>query len=334
MDNLETSDGKNQELPPLPFTYVKTDDESKADIKVWQYKIDSKYRTKEELLERARATKEDALWYASKEWREKGTPFEQIEFQVGDKEITVYNYNEKKFTDEHIKKFQQVLIKLAEHFPKILERLRWVLINDKQGRSVYGDEKEYPLNGSAWVPWKVFKLQPRGMEMFPHRIIKTTNFEGTLIHELSHLIADDFYQEWTDVVRWQHITDLEKKDREDWESRKTPDSGLKAFYNKKTGEMAPNGKIPLQPEQCVTKYARIKEDEDFCESMVAYFYDPELLKRVSPEKFEIIKKHDAKKPIPKIEVKRIPKDQIKLPEIKPETVYYFVKEPAEKEMIK
>lgn len=313
-------------LPPLPFTYIKTDVESDAEEKVWRNVMG--IRSDEKLLQEIKDRKEDSAWYISEQWRKKGIPTEQIELQIGEKRITVYNFNkDKRFTDEHLKKLCEILKRFAEHFPSVINILRWILLDNKQQRSAFGDETYYPLNGSTQFKWQSFTMQPRGMEFSPHRITKVTNFEGTLVHELSHLIDYDFYDEWTDIVRWKHVTDLKGEERGEWEQRKTPDFDMERFYNKKTGEMAPNGQIPMQPEQCVTNYAKINDFEDFCESMVAFFYDPELLKRVSPEKFEIIQKHDAKKPAPKITFRRIPKDQIKLPEIKPETVYYYVKEP-------
>lgn len=69
--------------------------------------------------------------------------------------------------------------------------------------------------------------------------------------------------------------------------------------------------------------------EDICESMVAYLFDPDLLKRVSPDKFEILEAHDKGGSRPEASVYRVPKEEVKLPEIKPETVYYYVKEPVE-----
>lgn len=90
--------------------------------------------------------------------------------------------------------------------------------------------------------------------------------------------------------------------------------------------MSLGGEIPLQSQECVTDYAKITIDEDVCESMVAYLYDPELLKRVSPTKYDILRRHDAKGEIPKVTVSRVPREEIKLPEVKPQTVKYFVRE--------
>lgn len=45
-----------------------------------------------------------------------------------------------------------------------------------------------------------------------------------------------------------------------------------------------------------------------------------------PLPFTYKKTLDTKMEKPKVSVKRIPEDQIRLPEIKPETVYYFIEE--------
>lgn len=107
--------------------------------------------------------------------------------------------------------------------------------------------------------------------------------------------------------------------------KKSPDGNRMKFFNKKTGEMSPKDLFPLQPEQCVTDYAKLAPDEDICESITSYILKPELLKRVSPKKFAILQRHDAKKEKPKVSFEKIPKNQIILPQIKPETVYYFIK---------
>lgn len=91
--------------------------------------------------------------------------------------------------------------------------------------------------------------------------------------------------------------------------------------------MSPQARFPLQPEQCVTDYAKQNLSEDICESITAYVLKPELLQQASLKKFEILKSHDAKIEKPEVSFRVTPKDQIQLPEVKPELVYYFIKEP-------
>lgn len=59
-------------------------------------------------------------------------------------------------------------------------------------------------------------------------------------------------------------------------------------------------------------------------------YDPDFLKTISPEKLAILERHDANNPKQEVTAQRVPKDEIKLPEVKSEVVYYYIKEPAEK----
>ncbi|HSV94888.1 MAG TPA: hypothetical protein VLH94_02890, partial [Spirochaetia bacterium] len=96
-----------------------------------------------------------------------------------------------------------------------------------------------------------------------------------------------------------------------------------------TNEMAPMGQFPLQPDKCVTDYAKINIGEDIAESMVAYIYRPKYLKKISPEKYEMLSKHDAKHEKPMVQVRRVPKTEIALPKVETQTVSYYVQEPQE-----
>lgn len=94
--------------------------------------------------------------------------------------------------------------------------------------------------------------------------------------------------------------------------------------------MSPMGLYPLQPEKCITRYGRIAPAEDIAESVVAYIFAPDILKELSAEKFAILQSQDiSEDPLqrdPIISVERIPEEKIKLPEAKPPTITYYVKE--------
>lgn len=326
---METKTG-NQELSPLPFRYARTDDPKKAFSSQWRISPVSfvgksnEPRTDSEIAEMVKDERERKDWFIVEYWRKKGQPNEQIEFYVGGQPITIYNYNKNKpFTDSHTERMKKTFSELSSRFPKILDEIRWVIIEDAYHASRFGDPDTFPLNGRSAKDWHSFILEARGMELGPHRVKATSNFEGTLVHETTHLIVDNFQQEWLKISEWPYTFDYP----DEFESRPTPDGTRKTLFNKKTGEMVPHPRFPLQPNQCVNYYARIHPDEDICESMVAYIYDPDLLQRISPEKFNILQKHDSHRPKPEVSTVRVPKDQIKLPAIKPETVYYFIKEP-------
>lgn len=321
---------KSPELPPLPFAYVRTYDETKAAYKEKRHfnlVIDGKEdepRTDEQILAKIKRERENRDWFVTEYWRRK-KPEEQLELSINDKLVTIYNFNkDKPFTNEYVVRTQIALAELGSHFPHVTDKLNWILIEDEVTTSDFGDPEKFPLNGHGKSEWSALILQPRVMDLIPHRIEKASNFEGTLAHEITHLIANEFQKEWhSGGFRW----DFTFEHPDDWETRTTPDGIKRLPFNKKTGEMAPHSRFPLQPEQCVSYYAKIHPTEDICESMAAYIYNPELLKKISPVKFEILQRHDARQPKPDVLATRIPKDQIKLPEIKPETVYYFIKEP-------
>lgn len=319
-----------QELPLLPFTYERTYDLIKAVDWEWRRSPvsivgqENRPRIDSEILAMIKERREQRDWFVTEHWRKKEQPIEQIEFIIDGSPITVYNWNkEQSFTDEHMQKTKEVLEELGSRFPKVLNSLRWVLIEDYQESSLLGDPIKYPVNGQAMDKWNAFRLFPKGMSFASNRMPPLPNFTCTLIHELSHLMEAEFEVEWRENFQWRFCADYP----DEWESKPSPDGNGKRFFNKRTGEMSPQDRFPCEMEQCVTDYAKQTQGEDICESITAYILKPELLQRVSPKKFEILEGKDAKKEKPKVSARRISKDEIKLPEIKPETVYYFIKEP-------
>jgi len=318
-------------LPTLPFTYQRTDDPTKTEYQQWRTSPvtlrgeKNKPYTDDEIVQMVKRDRESKDWFTTEHWRNKGVPEEQVEFTINGRQVTIYNWSsEKPFTDEHIERVTRVFQELSSKYPQILDQIRWVLIDDFQLPSAFGDPEKYPTNGFAHRSWRAFQLYPRGMDLMPHRVAAATNFDGTLTHELTHLIQSDFEAEWGDRFKWAYCFDDEYKD--EWEARLTPDGSMKRPFNKKTGEMSPQGQFSLQPDQCVTFYAKQNMGEDIAESMVAYIYDPDTLQTISQEKFDILQKHDAKQPKQEVTTQRVPKEQIKLPETPPETVLYYIKE--------
>lgn len=317
-------------LLPLPFTYERTTNPADAQYRTWRVlPVVSEEQTNEpipdkEIVDGIRKQHEGKQWYTEEYWRKKGVPSEQIEFAINGRQITVYNFNkDKPFTDEHVKRAEKAFQQLAAKFPKILDEIRWILIEDVQPSSYLADDNLYPTNGTLRKEHHAFTFMPRGMELIPHRVGAASNFEGTFVHELGHLIQEEFKEEWREKYKWGFCS----KNKDDWELRKAP-NGENRWFNKKSGEMAPTGEFALQPEQCVTFYAKQNMGEDIADSLVAYIYDPKLLKRVSPDKFNILQKHDTKQEAPKTSATKVLKEKIKLPDIKPETVYYYIQEPT------
>lgn len=261
-------------LPPLPFTYERVYEPTQAEYRQRRVPLGigsrgKKPYTDEEILQMVKRDRESKDWFTSEQWRNKGMPAEQIEFALNGRQITVYNYNQEKlFTDEHVERAKRVFQELVSRFPQIIDQIRWVLIDDYQLPSAFGDPEKYPTNGLAYSFWQAFRLYPRGMELIPHRVTAATNFDGTLVHELTHLIQSQFEPEWGRKFKWAYCLDEEYKD--EWETKPSPDGSMKRLFNKKTGEMSPQGLFPLQPDNCVTFYAEQNMGEDIAESMVAY----------------------------------------------------------------
>lgn len=274
-------------LPSLPLTYERAQDSTQVEYSQRRVPLvigsrGKKPYTDEEILQMVKRDRESKDWFTSEQWRNKGMPAEQIELALNGRQITVYNYNqEKPFTDEHVEKTKRVFQELASRFPQILDQIRWILIDDSQLSSAFGDPEKYPTNGFIQGrSWRAFQLFPRGMEMISHRVTAATNFDGTLVHEFTHLIESEFEPEWGEKFKWAECLDDAYKD--EWEARPSPDGSTRKLFNKETGEMSPQGLFPLQPDNCVTFYARQNMDEDIAESMVAYIYDPDFLKTISP----------------------------------------------------
>lgn len=314
----------------LPFVYRQTTNRDEAAyvqrrVPIFGNSGTDSY-TNEEIIAMVQEKKEAEQWYTQEYWRLKGKPQEQIEFLIQDQRITIYNFNsERPLTDEHLERAQSVFQEMASRFPEAMKQIRWILVDDEQLSSVFDDAEKYPANGMAHKDWNAFQFYPRGTELFPYRLPVTSNFEGVFSHELTHLIEDEFLSEWSENFQWASCSDYE----DHWEIRPSPDGKTEAWFHKKTNEMALHGKFPLQPEQCVTDYARQKMNEDICESVVAYIYAPDFLKAIAPEKYAILSKHDKRLEKPEIATKRMSEDAIALPIVKPEVVLYYVNEPEQ-----
>lgn len=332
-DNAAISVNKDgNELSPVPFQYIRTYDPEETKYmfpRVSPVSVAGKENlpfTDEELVERVRMEEEGQEWFTTPYWRAKGDPTQQIEFTVDGMPVTLYNFNqERPLSEDHLDRARSVFEKVGTRFPRAVEQARWILLNDIQPPSAFGDNDRYPINGEAHRNWRAVQIYPRGAELFPYRIPKASNFEGILTHELTHLIQDDFMEEWRKKFQWKYCWNHE----EEWEIRPTPDGTSQRWFNKATGEMSPQGEFAQEPEQCVTEYARQNMREDICESVVAYLYDPDLLSSVSPEKFAILEGMDAQKAKPSIEVNEVPVGDIATPTIQPRTIKYYIKEPGE-----
>lgn len=315
-----------------PFTYERVDDPAQADL---AYRRVPPIRTvggeftpltDEQILERARQTVESKYWFLDPYWQEKGAPHEQVELQVGDHRIDIFNFNrELPLTEEHLAEISGAIETMAASFPRTVENCQSILIDDIQPPSALGDDELYPQNGdAAQKAHGVFVLNPRAMQTIPFRIPAVSNLRGTVTHELTHLDEAEFMPEWNEHFQWGSAN----AESGEWELRPAPSGVGDKWFSTRTGVMLPQGKFPLQPEQCVTTYGQQLPEEDLCDSVVAYHYDRARLEAVSGTKAGILAAHDASQEPPKVALYRVPTEQVALPTLDPTTVRYYIKEPA------
>lgn len=312
--DLNVEQTPRNQLPPLPFQYLRVANQEEAQIYTYFLRGQTP-KTEAEVIEKVRKEKERKEWFTDESWREKGTPLEQVELTIGEQPLTIYNWN-KPVTDEQIARITQTLATLYSKFPQLEGKLRWILIDNILDIKNASGETQ---NGNCMPKQRAFRLLPRGMELFPHRVAVATNLEGTLVHEIIHLLEPELLEEWNKEFGWVDCGDLPG-----WEVKETTVGNR--FVNTNTGEISPTGYYAEDPEQCVTPYARQSVGEDIAESGVAYIFDPESLTRISPKKLSILERHTQHNPFPQTSYQKVGSDQIKLPEVKPEVVTYFIKE--------
>lgn len=311
-----------------PFNYERTFNIEEAEFVEWRISrvvfkdtVNSP-KTDEEILTTIKGQKEDSQWYTTSYWRSKGVPCQQLELQVGADEITIYNYSNQ-LSPQHFDQIKEVLQIMGSKFPQALKNVNYILINNDQPLSHLGDPKLYPANGMSYRQWRTFELYPRSFNSDTYRIPPVSNLVGVMSHEFTHSIEQTFQEEWAGNFQWRYCWDAP----EEWVSRPTPDGTMQKYFHVVTGEMSPQNQFPLQPEQCVSQYAKQNPNEDICESMVAYLFNPELLKKISPEKYRIISSHDVGCSIPKVNIKTVRSGKITLPKIEAQIVKYFIHEP-------
>lgn len=235
-------------------------------------------------------------WWLNTEWEQKGLPKEQVEFVGGNNNVTLYNYGNA-LKDRHLQEIAKVLgIFSGIKDGKAFENFRYLLINDEQP---INSKSGLPENGYAYGVYKAIRLNPSALVAVPNRVTSTvSNLEGTLAHELAHHLVNInttgdvvTLPLWKKVGSWRALS---------IEERKVFPGGLMQY------------EICDEPERCVTDYARFEPEEDLCESMVAFLFDP---KKLDPERLKFLREHLPYNPNEsKIwTASLVPTDQIKLP---------------------
>ncbi len=257
MESLPSTSVEKRETAPKPsFQEVK---EGEADfgnaISIPSASGESKETVEARLLERLK----ESHWYLQEYWRGK-TPQEQLTVSLGDTSVEIYNFG-KYLEVEHIAQLEAVLRDYAKRQNTgVFGRVRHILFDDQGIVNPYTGE---PANGWAGNRDGGVKIYPAALTG-EHRVAGVTKLEGTVIHELSHSLPDDFISKWREALGWKPAPD---------------DPPLKL----------PGGAIRLEindePWRCITDYARANASEDICESMVGALRNQAAL---DPERLKII----------------------------------------------
>lgn len=213
-----------------------------------------------EKLVREKISKEN--WWLQKYWQEKGLPQEQLNVQLGDANIEVYNFGgflEQRHIDE-LKQVMAIFSRIQEG--KVFKKINYILVDNARPINPNNDE-EYRGYGARGD--KAIKIYPRAVSAEQFRIQGVSNLEGTLIHEFAHVFGNDteFSNKWRQKFLW----------KERAQPKRLSDGSTLVFESE-------------HPERCVTSYASLDPKEDICDSVVAALEKPELL---DPERLRFLK---------------------------------------------
>lgn len=224
-------------------------------------------------------------WWLDPYWQEKGLPKEQFEIKFGDRKIDVYNFNQEGLNPTHMEELKKVIQLFSQiKDGSVFDKIQYILLDDKQPIEQTGEKR----NGQGVMGDSAIKLYPAALEAKSHRVKPASNFEGTLIHEITHSLQDaDIQEKWSKKFGWEYVDSEESK------------SVLKV----------------KNPKRCITDYAgAIHPSEDICESMVAAFVAPDIL---DPERLKFLQKEflgetDVTE-MPEVKIQRNIASEIKLP---------------------
>ena len=191
-------------------------------------------------------------WWLQQYWCGKESPSEQYVLETDrDIRLGVYNYGDS-LEQRHLDELAGVVKLYAPiRGGAVLRAINYIVIDNLDYPNPQTGE---PTNGQFRQMERSIVMFPSGLTFEPHRVAKTSNFTGTLIHELSHGIGVDFLRKWIEKFKWH----------------------LRTQAGRLPGGMADENYCE-EPERCVTDYARFNPGDDICESVVAALTDPGCL---------------------------------------------------------
>ncbi len=189
---------------------------------------------------------------------------DRLHIQLGDRSLEVFA-----FGDELSLEQREMLVGAIEQmYGRLIDKSLWTVesiqilpldgINPKSGGPYRG--REFPASNRL-------ELYTAGLQAGPYRggELPCTELEGTLTHELTHIILErELAAAWASADLGWKTTDGERIE--------LPGGDKTLFYN-------------TRPQECTTSYGALQKDDDRAESVIAYLYAPE---RLEPKRKEII----------------------------------------------
>ncbi len=228
------------------------------------------------------------IWYESPYWKEK-TPLHEMSIELTDSVIHVYNFNPN-VSERELNRVSSAVTKCVSAFPEAADGTDFILLDNIQQPSPYNDDKHLPRRGEYSKKHRVSTITPLGASEGVYRVPPVQNLEAVVTHEMAHGMPE--------LLLWKWAGQIDRKlcNSTDWGVVETS-TGRRIWRKIDTNIISLDGRCPANPEECVSEYAQTSLEEDICESIVAYLYNPELLQEVSPRKFNMLNGLDEQLPV-------------------------------------
>jgi hypothetical protein len=186
-----------------------------------------------------------------------------------------------KLDEEHIEIIKGTLERVARLTPEVVGELRKIFIIEEPE----SENAEYGANGSVTKRQcdKYFTgivLKQRGYRTdISHRIAGVSNLEGTIVHELGHIICSlyrDFSIEWMKTLKYHRVEDNSGNIAEGWVKLYYPEKDEIEYLHLETGIKSKIGLVPADLSKLPSQYAGFYPPEDICESFVAWVFGKPL----------------------------------------------------------
>ncbi|MBP6888427.1 MAG: hypothetical protein KBC21_01870 [Candidatus Pacebacteria bacterium] len=248
MEKLSIEQISPQEVKPqVLFQEAKEDDpEYEMALPISVTQDESKEDIEKGILERL--SREH--WYLQEYWRNKVIQ-EQIVLEVGEVVLEIFNFQNEQLEDWQLEQIRRVVTDYSQlRNSPVFSLVKSIVIDNEQPINPHSGKE---LNGWGGSDGAV-KLYPAALKPISHRVTGVSNLEGTLIHEFAHSLGVEFENMWRKEFGWEQMEKPEQLMNGTWRLEQN-----------------------IEPERCITEYARINTAEDICESMVGALRNPGAL---------------------------------------------------------